>query len=152
MPKPSQPLPSESSPEIDAAERARSMSGAVIETVSPRARRSFPAGEKLRIVRAAEACLASGVRGALEALLRKEGIYGSQLSAWRQQLNTGGEDGLVPSKPGRKSKRDAKDVLIAAQAKRIAELERKAHVAGVLIDLQKKRTSFWVSLYPPAKG
>lgn len=114
------------------------MSGAAVETVSPRARRSFPAGEKLRIVRAAEACLTSGVRGALEALLRKEGIYGSQLSSWRLQLNTRGEHGLVASKPGRKSKRDAKDVLIAAQAKRIAELERKAHVAAVLIDLQKK--------------
>jgi transposase-like protein len=89
-------------------------------------------------VKAAEACLASGERGALEALLRKEGIYSSLLSAWRVQLGAHGTNGLMPRKPGRKPKLDAKDVRIAAQAKRIAELERRVYIADALIELQKK--------------
>ncbi|HEU4727602.1 MAG TPA: hypothetical protein VFT22_06930, partial [Kofleriaceae bacterium] len=44
-------------------------------------RRQFSASEKLRLVKAAETALASGERGALEALLRQEGIYSSQLLA-----------------------------------------------------------------------
>jgi transposase-like protein len=56
------------------------------ESVAPKMRRQFTASEKLRLVKAADAALASGERGALEALLRKEGIYSSQLATWRQQL------------------------------------------------------------------
>src|SRR5690606_27966948 len=49
-------------------------------------------------------------------------------------------------KPGRKAKLDAKDRRIAEREKRNAELERRLHVADVLIDLQKKkRTRFWGS-------
>ncbi len=51
-----------------------------------RTRRRFSPSEKLRLVKAADAALASGFRGAVEALLRKEGIYSSLLSAWRAQL------------------------------------------------------------------
>ena len=120
------------------ADGAHSASGAAVETVPPRGRRVFPAGEKLRIVKAADACLASGTRGALEALLRREGIYSSLLSAWRVQLAERGASGLVARKPGRKPKLDAKDVRIAAQAKQIAQLERRAHIADALIALQKK--------------
>lgn len=139
MPKSSRlPSTSDSSPEIDANDGARSASGAAAETVPPRARRSFPAGEKLRIVKAADACLSSGKRGALEALLRREGIYSSLLSAWRVQLGAHGAGGLEPRKPGRKPKLDAKDIRIAAQEKRIAVLERRAHIAEALIALQKK--------------
>ncbi|MEZ4398409.1 MAG: hypothetical protein R3B06_00215 [Kofleriaceae bacterium] len=46
-------------------------------------------------MKAAEAAIASGERGALEAMLRKEGIYSSHLSAWRRQLAANGEAGLV---------------------------------------------------------
>lgn len=130
--------PSDSSFEAKATESARSVRGASVETVPPRVRRSFSAGEKLRIVKAADACLASGERGAVEALLRREGIYSSLLSAWRSQLGAHGESGLAARKPGRKAKLDAKDVRIAAQAKRIAALERRLHIADALISLQKK--------------
>ncbi len=56
------------------------MSGASLESVPPKTRRRFPASEKLRLVKAAEAAVASGERGALESLLRKEGIYSSPAS------------------------------------------------------------------------
>lgn len=138
MPKPSRLSSSDSSLETDAKARTHSVSGAGVETVPPRVRRSFPAGEKLRIVKAAGVALASGERGALEALLRREGIYSSLLSAWRVQLGAHGASGLVARKPGRKPKLDAKDIRIAAQEKRIAQLERRAHIAEALVALQKK--------------
>ena len=89
-------------------------------------------------MRAADACLASGERGAVEALLRQEGIYSSLLSAWRVQLGAHGAKGLEACKPGRKPKLDAKDIRIAAQEKRIAQLERRMYIADALIELQKK--------------
>lgn len=153
MPKPS-PLrsTSDSSLKIEAKEGARSVSGAAVETVPPRARRSFAAGEKLRIVRAADACLTSGTRGALEALLRKEGIYSSLLSAWRVQFGALGTSGLEPRKPGRKPKLDAKDVRIAVQEKRIALLERRMHIADALIALQKKAHELLGIALPESDG
>lgn len=109
-----------------------------MESVAPRTRRRFSASEKLRIVKAAEAALASGERGALEALLRKEGIYSSHLSSWRQQLGAGGAKGLEPRKPGRKPKLDDKDRQLLAATKELAVVKRKLQVAHALIELQKK--------------
>jgi transposase-like protein len=90
------------------------------------------------LVKAAEVALASGERGALEALLRKEGIYSSQLSAWRQQLGANGEAGLTSRKPGRKPKLGARDRELLALTKQNETLQRKLRVANALIDLQKK--------------
>lgn len=90
------------------------------------------------MVKAAEAAVQGGKRGALEALLRKEGIYSSHLSAWRQQLAVRGQDGLAPQKPGRKPKLDAKDRELLAAKKELASLKRKLHIANAVIDLQKK--------------
>ena len=108
------------------------------EAVQPGARRRFSASEKLRLVKAAEVAIASGERGALEALLRKEGIYSSHLSSWRRQLGAGGEAGLTPRKPGRKPKLDAKSRELLAVTKEVEALKRKLRIANALIDLQKK--------------
>ena len=126
-------------PNVPEADPSRDdMSGASVETVAPKRRRRFSASEKLRIVKAADAALASGERGSVAALLRKEGIYSSHLSAWRQQLAEHGFEGLKAKKPGRKPKRGAKDRELAALKKKNADLERKLRVANSLIDLQKK--------------
>jgi transposase len=106
--------------------------------VAPKTRRRFSASEKLRLVKAGAAAVASGERGALEALLRKEGIYSSHLSAWRQQLGTRGPAGLDARQPGRQPKLDEKDRRLAAAAKEVAVLQRKLQVANALIALQKK--------------
>ena len=90
------------------------------------------------MVKAADAAIASGERGALESLLRREGIYSSHLSAWRQQLGTRGTAGLAPQKPGRKPKLDESARQLLALTKKNAELERKLKVANALIGLQKK--------------
>ena len=138
MPKPS-PVPGrEAAPASKTQQRAIGASGAALETVPKPPRRTFSAAEKLRIVNEAQACLASGERGALEAMMRKEGIYSSLLSSWRAQLGENGKSGLEPRKPGRKPKFDAKDRRIAELQKRNAVLERKLHIADAVIALQKK--------------
>ena len=119
------------------------MNNASHESVAPKMRRRFTASEKLRLVKAADVALASGERGALEALLRKEAIYNSQLAAWRQLLGTGGEAGLTSRRPGRKPKLGATDRALLAATKQNETLERKLRVANALIALQKKCTSYW---------
>lgn len=136
MPKPSHlrsidPTPAPASP--DAAART---SGVAVEVEpKPGRRRSFTAAEKLRIVRQAAACTQ---RGEVEALLRREGIYSSLLSAWRKQLDLHGTEALAGRKPGRKPKLDAKDLRIAELEKRTAKLEAKLSLARKLLELQKK--------------
>jgi transposase len=119
-------------------ERSLGVSGAAVETVAKRSRRLFSAANKLRLVKEADACLAGGERGSLEALLRREGIYSSQLSSWRTQLGAHGAAGLKAKKADRKPKLSEAERLNVQLMKRNAELERKLHVANVLIALQKK--------------
>ena len=70
--------------------------------------------------------------------MRKEGIYSSHLSAWRQQLGARGTVGLAPQKPGRKPKLDDKDRQLLAMTKELAVVKRKLLIANGLISLQKK--------------
>ncbi len=137
MPKPNLESDREGVSESEAEQATRGVSGP-LETVAKRRRRVFSAADKLRIVREADACLASGKRGALQALLRREGIYSSLLSSWRTQLGTVGASGLAAKKPGRKRKLSEAERRNVELTKRNAELERKLHVANVLIELQKK--------------
>lgn len=138
MPKPN-PIPGRADDTVaDAAQRARGVNGAAVETVAPKSRRRFSAAEKLRIVKAAETALASGERGALEALLRKEGIYSSHLFAWRQQLAATESRGMESRKPGRKPTLTEAERELLALKKKNAQLEQKLKIANAVIELQKK--------------
>jgi len=136
VPKPSQILDRDALPESEL--RQTRASGATLETVPKRTRRVFSAADKLRIVKEADACLASGKRGDLEALLRREGIYSSLLSSWRTQLGAHGAVGLATKKPGRKPRLTEAERLNAELTKRNAVLEKKLRIANALIALQKK--------------
>jgi transposase-like protein len=138
MPKPSVERDPDEETESEARERARGASGSSVESVAKRRKRSFSAAERLRIIQRADACLQSGKRGAMGAMLREEGLYSSQLSVWRAQLSAHGTEGLHARTAGRKPKMDAKDRAYAALEKSHSELERKLRMATVLIDLQKK--------------
>src|SRR5688572_1121618 len=100
-----------------------------------RQRRRFTPEYKQRMVQEADACTE---RGALGQLLRREGIYSSQLSDWRAQLEQSGSAGLETKRPGPKPSRDAKDRVIEAQNKRIAKLEKELRISKALIELQEK--------------
>ena len=129
MPKPSPILAPESpSTEGDHKQRELAESGASVESTPPKPRRRFTAAEKLRLVKAADAAVAP----------RKEAIYSSHLSSWRQQIGAGGAGGLAPKKPGRKSKLDDKERRLLAVEKENAVLKRKLQIAEGLIALQKK--------------
>ncbi len=64
-------------------------------------RRRFTAEYKLRMVREAEACKGDGD---VAALLRRAGLYSSQISSWRRQRDEIAKAGLTSRKRGRKAK------------------------------------------------
>ena len=69
------------------------------ELVERPARRRFTAEYKLRIIHEAEACTQPGEIG---ALLRREGLYTSHLSAWRRQRDQGALGALARPRGRRK--------------------------------------------------
>jgi transposase-like protein len=69
------------------------------EVVPKAKRRQFTAKYKLRIVREADACTEPGQIG---SLLRREGLYSSYLTKWRQQREDGQLQALSSKKRGRK--------------------------------------------------
>lgn len=104
-------------------------------TVQRPRRQRFSTADKVRILKAADDC-ASGMLG---ALMRREGIYSSQLYAWRKQRDRGELDA------GAARKRAQAKSEAQSAAKRIAELERenrkmqrKLARAELLLDIQKK--------------
>ena len=97
-------------------------------------RRRFSASYKARIVRKADACAESGEIG---ALLRREGLYSSQLTEWRKQYRKGAETALTDDKRGRKA---AKNPLADENLRLVRELERtqkKLWHAEIVIEFQK---------------
>ena len=99
-----------------------------------RQRRNFSAEEKLRIITAANACQ----RGEMGALLRREGIYSSQLGDWRRQYAANGLAGLENGKSGRKPSKDAKDRRIDELSRHVEKLTKDLRIATKVIELQKK--------------
>jgi transposase-like protein len=107
-----------------------------VEVFAPRtkSRRQFSAADKQRVLAAAALC----VHGELGALLRREGIYHSQLQTWRAQQATSGAIGLRPQRPGPAPKHDLKDRQIQALNKQVKKLERELVIVNGLVELQKK--------------
>ena len=99
-------------------------------------RRRFTAEYKLRILKEAESCKEQGQLG---SLLRREGLYSSNLITWRRQVEKGTLDALSPRKRGPKAKRP--DPLVSRNAELERENERlnkKLRQAETIIDVQKK--------------
>jgi transposase len=99
------------------------------ETSGPSARSAFCA--KPTPARSVE-------RGAFGALLRREGLYSSQLNDWRAHRTLEGQAGLQPKRPGPKPSHDAKDSLIEKQNARIEKLEKELRISKALLELQGK--------------
>ena len=100
-------------------------------------RRRFSAQYKLRILKEADAC--KGKPGALGELLRREGLYSSLLSAWRQQRKKGELRALSPKKRGRKTDQKAKKSQREKELEReIRQLRRRNEKLELMLDIQKK--------------
>lgn len=99
-------------------------------------RRQFSPEYKLRVLRQADDCRNSGEVG---ALLRREGLYSSHLSAWRKARERGELAGLKPRKRGRKADPDtARSRQVAKLEKENARLREKLRKAEKIIEVQKK--------------
>jgi len=73
------------------------------------------------------------------ALLRREGLYSSQLTTWRQQAQSGARAALAPKKRGPEPKRvDERDRRIAELERENAKLARRAERAEALVEVQKR--------------
>jgi transposase len=100
------------------------------EVVVRARRRQFSAAYKLRILQEADGCQE---RGEIGALLRREGLYSSNLSTWRKQRAVGE---LADKQRGRKGD------PAAAELKRLQRenerLRRELEKAELIIDVQKK--------------
>lgn len=105
------------------------------EVIPKRTKRRFSAKEKLRIVTAADACTKHGELG---ALLRREGLYSSQVAAWRALRGRGELSALTEKKRGRKREANPLRAELAASEKRNAILIKKLEQAAEIIDVQKK--------------
>jgi len=111
-------------------------------------RRRFTAEYKLHILHEADRCTESGQLG---ALLRREGLYSSLLSTWRQQRDEGTLAGLTPKRRGRKANPDAP--LIAENLRLTRETQRlaaKLRQAETIIDIQKKLSEMLGIPLPPS--
>jgi transposase-like protein len=104
------------------------------EVVARPTRRRFSAGEKARIVREADAC---SERGAIGALLRREGVYASHLASWRKQLREHGVAGMAAKKrgPAPKAKPSAREVELERKTRK---LEKELAKAKAVIEFQNK--------------
>ena len=97
-------------------------------------RRQFSAAYKLAVL--AEVDRASEP-GAIGALLRREGLYSSQLTQWRRERDTGALEALSRRR-GRKAKMTAEQKRIAGLEARNARLEHELSQAHTIIEVQKK--------------
>lgn len=107
-----------------------------VEVSAKARRRRFTAEYKRRVLREAEACKRTGELG---ALLRREGIYSSSLSSWRQAKERGELEALTPKKRGPlPSAPNPLAPRVAELERALAKAEARAQRAEALVELQKK--------------
>lgn len=99
-------------------------------------RRRFTAEYKRRILKEVDVCTEPGQRG---RLLRREGLYSSNVTTWRRQAERGTLDALSPRRRGPKVQRPDPSVRrIAELEKENQKLKAKLHQAALIIEAQKK--------------
>ena len=106
------------------------------EVVEKPRRRRFLAAYKLKLLEESDRCENSEERG---ALLRREGVYHSNLGTWRHQRDMGQLAGLSPRKRGRKaSSVNPLSEQVEKLERENSQLRRELEKAAAIIDVQKK--------------
>ena len=111
------------------------------EVSPPLHRRIFSKFQKEAILRQAEQCTETGQIG---ALLRREGIYASYLTAWRREQAAGWRK---PTR-GRPNSIDHKAQELSRLQRENASLKDELSKVQMILDMQKKMTEF---LFPGSK-
>lgn len=106
------------------------------EVTDKAVRRRFSAKYKLSILQQADSCSEAGGKG---ALLRREGLYSSNLNTWRRQRDEGTLAALTPKQRGRKAAPADPVALENEQLRKDnARLAKRLKQAELIIDVQKK--------------
>ena len=108
--------------------------------------RQFSAEYKRHMLKETASCDSGGIA----ALLRREGLYSSHLTAWRHQMKQGEIRGLEPHKRGRKA--IPRNPLAAENDRLQRETRRmgnRLRQAEIIIDVQKKLCEILGLTVPP---
>jgi transposase len=114
------------------------------ELVDRPLRRRFSAEYKLRILREAEACTRPGEIG---ALVRREGLYSSHLSKWRQQRDAGALEAL--GRPRGRKPADRREREVAELRRRAERAEAELGKARRVIEVQGNVSALLGQLLEP---
>jgi transposase len=106
------------------------------EVVAKAKRHTYTAEYKQRILEEAE--VAAATRGAVGALLRREGLYSSLQATWRRERASGIHEALTPQRRGPKSKRNPLEEENQKLRRQNARLTEDLRKAQIIIDVQKK--------------
>ena len=116
------------------------------ETEVRRERRSWPAQYKLDILNEIDAVKASGEPGAVGEICRREGLYSSLISEWRNQRDAGALEGLADKPAGRPKKDRTKADLANARAE-LDRLRDELATAREVIPAQRKLSALLHDTY-----
>jgi len=119
-----------------------------VEVLAKAERRRFTREYKRLVLREADRCKKPGEIG---ALLRREGLYSSQLSAWRAARDRGELGGQGTRKRGPEPKAPDPSAIRIAQLERENErLRKRAERAEALVEVQKKLSELLGIELPPS--
>ena len=118
------------------------------EVVADARRRTFSLDYKLRSLKEAEAVKAIG---GIAALLRREGLYSSHLTTWRQEREAGMRQALTPKSRGPKKKPGTHEEELQQLRREILRLSDALARAEMIIDVQKKVGSLLGWALPPGQ-
>jgi len=121
--------------------------GEVTEVPEKARRRAFTVEYKRKIVKEAESCKGPGEIG---ALLRREGLFSSHLTTWRQARDRGElAPGAATKKRGPKAAPvDPRDKKIAELERQIAKVTTRAERAEAIAEIQKKLAALFGRPFP----
>ena len=114
------------------------------ELVERARRRRFSAEYKLAIVREADACTRPGEVG---ALLRREGLYSSHLTQWRQARDAGALEAL--ERPRGRKRVDRREAENAELRRRLERAEGELVKARRVIEVQGNVSALLEELLEP---
>jgi transposase-like protein len=121
---------------VNLAQNGQSEQSVSSSEVAPKAqRRRFSTSYKWRIVEEASRCTE---HGAIGALLRREGLYSSQLAKWRRQYEAGELNSAQGRRRGRKPKQSAAERERERLQRENERLREQLAQAELIIAAQKK--------------
>jgi transposase len=116
------------------------------EVVVPAKRRQFTVADKLRVLDEIDRC----EPGQIGAILRREGLYSSHLTKWRQQRANGDLSERTSPARGRPTEPQAAELAVLRREN--ARLQAELAQARLIIEVQKKLCQLFGQATQPGDG